>query len=236
MKFCLVTGVLLANSALASNLPLDAFDAQAPLSDQELAQQRGKYTQNGQDFYFGLLMQTQYLNAQGVAQQVSMQIEMSASNDRPELVITIADKGALTDNSLGLSTSGQASGLQQQIQITGDFNNVNNQLDITQGALAPLANGVEIILGQTLVNSSGNVLYSAKSGELGYRVDLQSASFAQGVLSQEGNGQLMQSINIIGGFNQITNSSLIRYQGIDIGIKERQLMGLQVRDIMGIGL
>ncbi|GIU06679.1 MULTISPECIES: hypothetical protein [unclassified Shewanella] len=236
MRFCLVTGILLANSVFASSTPLDVFEGKSPLLDEELAELRGKYTENGQDFYFGLQMQTHYINEQGVPQQVQMQIEMSNAISGPAMRITVADSVTSTAESLELSASGQQTGLQQRIQISGDFNQVNNQLDFEPGSLDPLANGVEIVIGQSLVSSSGNVMYSTADGQLGYQVDMQSASFGQGVSSQGGNGQLLQSIRIDGAFHQVTNHSLIRYNGIELGVKQRQIMGMQVRDIIGSGL
>ncbi|MCL1057424.1 hypothetical protein L2729_05370 [Shewanella gelidimarina] len=236
MRFCLVTGILLANSVFASDAPLEVFEGKSPLLDEELAELRGKYTESGQDFYFGLHMQTQYINQQGVTQQVQMQIEMSNNSNGPAMRISVADNVSDADHGINLSASGQQRGLQQTIQIAGDFNQVKNQLDFEQGNLTPLANGVEIVIGQTLVNSSGDVVYSTANGQLGYQVGMSSGTFSQGVTSQGGNGQLVQSIQISGAFHQVTNSSLIRYQGIDLGVKERQILGQQVRDIIGIGL
>jgi len=236
MQFCLVTGILLANSLFASNVPLEIFEGKLQLLDEELAELRGKYTESGQDFYFGLHMQTHYINELGVAQQVQMQIEMANNANGPAMHISVADDVSATDNGIILSASGQQRGLQQTIQIAGDFNKVINQLDFEQGNLNPLANGVEIVIGQTLVNNSGDVVYSTANGQLGYQVGMSSGSFSQGVTSQGGNGQLVQSIRINGALHQVTNSSLIRYQGIDLGVKERQILGQQVRDIIGIGL
>lgn len=235
MKFCFVTGIFLVNSVLASDIPLEVFKGRSPLLDDELAELRGKYTENGQDFYFGLHMQTHYINEHGVSQQVQMQIELSNAANRPGIRITVADDIAVASDSVDLSASGQQRGLQQKIQIAGDFNQVNNQLDFEQGHLNPLANGVEVVIGQTFVNRSGNVVYSTANGQLGYQVGMSSASFAQGVTSG-GNSQLVQSIQVNGAFHQVTNSALIRYQGVDLGIKQRQLLGQQVRDVTGIGL
>ncbi|MCK8044898.1 hypothetical protein MSG37_08370 [Shewanella sp. 1CM18E] len=242
MKFCFMTGlvtgagILLANTVFASEVPLEAFAGKSPLLDQELAEMRGKYTENGQDFYFGLHMQTHYINEQGLSQQVHMQVELANAESGPAMRITIADNVLNANDSVNLSANGQQRGLQQSIQIAGDFNQVNNQFDLEQGHLAPLNNGVEIVIGQTLVNSRGDVVYSTASGQLGYEVGMSSASFAQGVASQGGNGQLVQSIKIDGAFHQVTNHSLIRYNGISLGVKQRQLLGMQVRDIIGIGL
>lgn len=236
MKFCFITGILLANSVFASDVPLEAFKGKSPLLDDELAELRGKYTENGQNFYFGLHMQTHYINEHGVTQQVQMQIELSNASSGPGIRITVADDVSAAGEAIDLSASGQQRGLQQRIQIAGDFNQVNNHLGFEQGNLDPLTNGSEIVLGQTLVNSSGSVVYSTANGQLGYQVGMISASFAQGVTSQGGNGQLVQSIQIDGAFHQVTNSALIRYQGVDLGVKQRQLLGQQVRDIIGIGL
>lgn len=235
MRFCLVTGILLANSVFASDMQLDVFEGKAPLLDEELAELRGKYTESGQDFYFGLHMQTHYIDASGVAQQVQMQVEMSNASSGSAMRITVADALMSNGEGLTLSSGGQQSGLQQRIQIAGDFNRVNNQLDFEQGTHTPLVGGIEITIGQNLVSSSG-VMYSATEGQLGYQVGMSSASFGQAVSTQGGNGYLLQSIKVDGAFHQISNRSLIRYQGVDIGVKQRQIMGQQVRDIIGVGL
>ncbi|GIU48283.1 hypothetical protein TUM4438_29320 [Shewanella sairae] len=235
MRFCLVTGILLANSVFASDMQLDVFDGKAPLLDEELAELRGKYTESGQDFYFGLHMQTHYIDASGAAQQVQMQVEMSNASSGPAMRITVADALVSNGEGLTLSSGGQQSGLQQRIQIAGDFNRVNNQLDFEQGTHTPLVGGIEITIGQNLVSGSG-VMYSATEGQLGYQVGMSSASFGQAVSTQGGNGYLLQSIKVDGAFHQISNRSLIRYQGVDIGVKQRQIMGQQVRDIIGVGL
>lgn len=238
MRFCLAigTGILLTNSVFATEVPLEIFEGKFPLHDSELAEMRGKYTENGQDFYFGLHMQTHYINEQGVAQQVHMQVELANVTTAPAMRITIADNVSNANESVNLAVNGQQGGLQQSIQIAGDFNQVHNQFDLQQGNLTPLANGVEIVIGQTLVNSRGDVVYSTADGQLGYEVAMSSGSFSQGVASQGGNGQLLQSIRVDGAFHQVTNHSLIRYNGISLGVKQRQLMGMQVRDIIGIGL
>ncbi len=235
MRFCLVTGILLANSVFASDMQLDVFEGKAPLLDEELAELRGKYTESGQDFYFGLHMQTHYIDASGAAQQVQMQVEMSNAGSGPAMRITVADALVSNGEGLTLSSGGQQSGLQQRIQIAGDFNRVNNQLDFEQGTHTPLVGGIEITIGQNLVSSNG-VMYSATEGQLGYQVGMSSASFGQAVSNQGGNGYLLQSIKVDGAFHQISNRSLIRYQGVDIGVKQRQIMGQQVRDIIGVGL
>ncbi|MDR8525195.1 hypothetical protein [Shewanella fidelis] len=238
MRFCLAigTGILLTNSVFAAEVPLEIFEGKLPLHDSELAEMRGKYTENGQDFYFGLHMQTHYIDTQGAAQQVHMQVELAQVAGGPTMRITVGDTVSNTNGAVNLSRHGQQGGLQQSIQIAGDFNRVDNQFDLAPGSLTPLVNGVEIVIGQTLVNSRGDVVYSTAEGQLGYQVAMPTGAFAQGVASQGGNGQLLQSIRVDGAFHQVSNHSLIRYNGISLGVKQRQLMGMQVRDIIGIGL
>ncbi len=92
MRFFYVAGIFMAHSVVAADLPMDGLEppdlasiglastgleSKVPLSDTELAQLRGKYTKSGQDFYFGLQMQTRYVDAQGMAQQVQMQFEFA---------------------------------------------------------------------------------------------------------------------------------------------------------------
>ncbi len=244
MRFFYVAGIFIAHSVVAADLPMDGLEpldlastglastgleSKVPLSNTELAQLRGKYTKSGQDFYFGLQMQTRYLDIQGMPQQVQMQIEMANSG----MHITIGESADNYDGAIALSTAGQQSGLQQRIQIAGDFNQTNNRFDFEQGKLESLQNGVEVTITNNLVSSnSGDVVYSVSGGVLGYQVEMGSAQATQGLSS----GQLLQSINVNGAYHQISNSTLIRYQGIDLGASESQILGQQVRDIMGLGL
>ncbi len=232
MRFYYLAGMFIAHAVIGADFPVNGLENKVPLSDSELAKLRGKYTASGQDFYFGLQMQTRYVDAQGSAQQVQMQVEMARSG----MHITIGEPADNYDGGIVLSTVGQKSGLQQQIQIAGDFNQTNNRFDFEQGTLDTLQNGVEVTISNNLVNSSGDVVYSISSGVLGYQIQIGSAQATQGIASTAGSGQLLQAINVNGSFHQISNSTLIRYQGIDLGVNESQILGQQVRDIMGVGL
>ncbi|WP_352260023.1 hypothetical protein, partial [Psychrobacter sp. TB55-MNA-CIBAN-0194] len=92
----------------------------------------------GQDYYFGLQMQTQFIQDNGVQQQVGMQIEFSQVDNQPSVNITISDPNAISSNNgFQLDALGQTAGLQQRIQIAGSKNLAVNELDMAQGRLTP---------------------------------------------------------------------------------------------------
>ncbi|MCL1035812.1 hypothetical protein L2750_01390 [Shewanella submarina] len=198
------------------------------LSEHELGAIRGKYTVSGQDYYFGLLMQTRYIQPDGQVRQADMQVEISAASG---MQVTVSDAVTATSESAQFELLGQQSGLQQRIQIAGSSNRAFNDMSLAEGTLTPLENGVVVAIGQQWVSSQGDVLFSTQTGQLGMQINLPSGAAVQGILNQSGNGQLLQSIDIHGGAQAISNLSDLRYAGIDIGtiptgVLAQQLLGL----------
>ncbi|ACA88382.1 hypothetical protein [Shewanella woodyi] len=231
---CLCTAV--AVPLEASELNLDFTNNKLELPDEVLATMRGKYTQSGQDYYFGLQMRTQYLTAQGVSRQVQMQVELSLLGDSPAVVVSIEEPVTVSDgSSVSLTSLGQQTGLQQKIQIAGDQNRALNDMDIGEGRLQALG-GAQFDIGQTLISGDGHVVFSTQPGGLGYQVSLPGGSATQGVVINNGNGQLIQSINIGGAFHGVSNQAMIRYQGVDIASQHNQLMAQHINDLIVLGL
>ena len=198
------------------------------LSESELGAIRGKYTVSGQDYYFGLLMQTRYIQADGQVRQADMQVEISANAG---MQISVSDSVNATADTPEFDLLGQQSGLQQRIQIAGSSNRAFNDMSLAEGTLTPLENGVVVAVGQQWVSSQGDVLFSTQAGQLGMQINLPTGVAVQGVLNQSGTGQLLQSIEIQGGAQAISNLSDLRYAGIDIGtlptgVLAQQLLGL----------
>lgn len=233
MRLSLILTALLSGSVLAATPELGPLTKFKPLSDNELAAMSGKYTVSGRDYYFGLQMQTRYLQNDGVMRQVLMQVELNMSAS-PSVVVRVGEPTTSTDEQLTLTTLGQESGLQQRIQIAGDRNRALNDLDLRQGRLS--ADGTEIGLGQTRTSTDEQITFSAVPGTLGYRVNLPSGQAEQGVLKQNGHGQLLQNIHIDGANHEVINQSLLRYDGIPTGPSRGQLLRRQLHDFGGIGL
>jgi hypothetical protein len=236
MKIGIMLFLSLATPVAADPPPLFAFQNSTVLSDTELDAMKGKFTNNGQNYYFGLQMQTQFIQDNGVQDQVSMQVEFTRINNQPSVVISVSEAGQL-DNSqvVTLDTLGQSVGLQQRIQIAGDTNLAVNDLTMSQGRLDALSNGVTLSLGTSLVSSNGTSIFSANSGSLGYQVNLASGQATQGVNYGQGNGQLLQSIAIEGINHGVINQSTIRYDGMSVGTLGSSLLGRQISDLRTIG-
>ncbi|WP_137223149.1 hypothetical protein [Shewanella sp. MEBiC00475] len=230
--------LLMAISApvMASSPSLTIFQHSQVLTDFELDSMKGKYINNGQDYYFGLQMQTQFIQDNGVQQQVGMQIEFVQVDNQPSVNITISDPNVVaSQNSFQLDTLGQTAGLQQRIQIAGNENLAINELDMAQGRLAPLLNGINVAVGTTLVSNNGNTIFSANSNTVGYQVELASGRANQGISYQNGNGQLVQSIFIDGLSHGVINQSTLRYDGMPVGPIESNILGRQISDLTALG-
>ncbi|MGI2258883.1 hypothetical protein [Shewanella sp. GXUN23E] len=219
IKVVLLSGTLLAGNVLARL---------NELSEQQLGSIRGKYTVSGQDYYFGLLMQTRYLQADGQIGQANMQLEIHSAG---LVQVTVAEAVTATDQSMDLNTLGQSAGLQQRIQIGGNANQGLNDLNLAAGQLAALPQGVEVAVGQQWVSSNGEVIYSTQPGQLGMQITLPGAVSVQGLVNTSGSGQLLQTIDLQGSGLGISNLTQLRYAGIDVGslsgaVLAQQLLGL----------
>ncbi|MCL1113457.1 hypothetical protein L2703_07570 [Shewanella basaltis] len=236
MKLSMMLLLTIASPAMASSPSLTVFQHSQVLTDFELDSMKGKYTNNGQDYYFGLQMQTQFIQDNGVQQQVGMQIEVSQVNNLPSINITVSDPHAVdSQQDFQLDSLGQSAGLQQRIQIAGSDNLAVNELDMAQGRLTPLPLGIQVSVGTTLVSQNGNTTFSVNGNTLGYQVELASGSATQGMSYQNGNGQLVQSIFIDGLSHGVINQSTLRYDGMPVGPIESNILGRQISDLTAFG-
>jgi len=236
MKLSMMLLLTIVTPVMASSPSLSVFKHSQVLTDVELDSMKGKYTTNGQDYYFGLQMQTQFIQGNGVQQQVGMQIEIAQVNNQPSVIISISDPDAVdSNNGFQLETLGQAAGLQQRIQIAGEQNLAVNELDMAQGRLVPLLQGINVAVGTTLVSRNGSTTFSTNANTMGYQVELASGKAGQGINYQGGNGQLVQSIFIDGLSQLVVNQSTIRYDGMPVGPIESNILGRQISDLTAIG-
>ncbi|GGB54299.1 hypothetical protein K8B83_20510 [Shewanella inventionis] len=236
MKLSMMLLLTITTPVIASPPSLSVFQQSQVLTDFELDSMKGKYTNNGQDYYFGLQMQTQFIQDNGVHQQVGMQIEISQVDNQPLINITISDPNAVdSQQGIELDSLGQSAGLQQRIQIAGSENLAINELDMAQGRLTPLSHGINVSVGTTLVSQNGSTRFSANANSLGYQVELASGSATQGMSYQNGNGQLVQSIFIDGLSHGVINQSTLRYDGMPVGPIESTILGRQISDLTALG-
>ncbi|AZG72046.1 hypothetical protein [Shewanella livingstonensis] len=236
MKLSMMLLLTITTPVMASSPSLSVFQHSQILTDFELESMKGKYTNNGQDYYFGLQMQTQFIQDNGTQQQVGMQIEFAQVDNQPLISITISDPNVIdSQNGFQLDTLGQAAGLQQRIQIAGDENLAVNEFDMAQGRLTPMLQGINIAVGTTLVSDNSNTTFSANANTIGYQVQLASGKASQGISYQDGNGQLVQSIFINGLSHGVINQSTIRYDGMPVGPIQSNILGRQISDLTAIG-
>jgi hypothetical protein len=236
MKLCMMLLLTVAAPVMASSPSLSVFKHSQVLTDFELDSMKGKYINSGQDYYFGLQMQTKFIQDNGIQQQVGMQIEIAQVNNQPSISITISDPNAInSQNGFQLDTLGQTAGLQQRIQIAGDENLAVNEFDMGQGHLTPLLQGINVAVGTTLVSHNGSTTFSANANTIGYQVDLVSGNASQGISYQDGNGQLVQSIFINGLNHGVINQSTLRYDGMPVGPIESNILGRQISDLTSMG-
>ncbi|UJF21780.1 hypothetical protein [Shewanella sp. OMA3-2] len=236
MKLCIMLLLAIVAPVMASPPSLSVFQYSQVLTDFELGSMKGKYTNNGQDYYFGLQMQTQFIQENGTQQQVGMQIEFAQVDNQSSVNITISDPNAMSgSNGFQLDALGQTSGLQQRIQIAGSENLAVNELDMGQGRLTPLIQGVNVAIGTTLVSNNGNTIFSTNANTVGYQVELPSGKASQGISYQNGNGQLVQSIFINGLSHGVINQSTLRYDGMPVGPIHSNILGRQISDLTAIG-
>ncbi len=233
MKHSIAAIFFFTSTVFAAAPPLETFAGKQPLSDDELSQLRGKYTAKQQDFYFGLQLQTRYIDNHQVTQQVQMQIELSADSG---MKVSVDDNLYPTTNKPLTTTHGQSKGLQQRIQIAGDNNQVKNRFDMKQGRLTPMKNAVSIEPGGHLSNDEGNVIYTRQDGKIGYQASIAGATFSQGIMTQKNSKILLQSTAIKGSHHRIVNQALIRHQGITAQNKEQRILKSQLRALMRDGL
>lgn len=233
MRLCLIVTALLSGSVLAASPELSVFSQHQPLSDTELAAMSGKYMVSGQEYYFGLQLQTTFLQSNGISRQVQMQVEVDVAA-APTVAVRVGEATSPTAGALQFTTLSQQSGLQQRIQVAGSQNYATNDLDMHQGRLTVA--GSAIPLGQTAISTDNSISFSAAPGALGYQVNLPAGLAEQGLIHSNSKGLLLQGVRIDGAHHNVINRASIRYDGISIGAIKSQLLQRQLHDVRGIGL
>ncbi len=233
MRLCLIVTALLSGSVLAASPELSVFSQHQPLSDTELAAMSGKYTVSGQEYYFGLQLQTTFLQSTGISRQVQMQVEVDVSA-APTVAVRVGETTTPTAGELQFTTLNQQSGLQQRIQVAGSQNYATNDLDMHQGRLTVAGNAIP--LGQTAISTDNSISFSAAPGALGYQVNLPAGLAGQGLIHSNSKGLLLQGVRIDGAHHNVINRASIRYDGISMGTIKSQLLQRQLHDVRGIGL
>lgn len=226
--------VLLAACCLAVATPTHASDPLQPVevSDEELAQLRGRFVMPGLIVHFGVIMSSQWENAQGQVLGGQVGMQMSEGMFQPQFTASIVtSKGDLAPPAAGtgqiIGGEGLATvdGVSQSVRAAGDFNRANNDFTITvrRGEAPSATNGG----GQPLtgpiesVTNAGSVRISPSGG--GLQIAIQAAGQGSS-LQNLGNGGLQQHTSIGGSSNAVANLT-----ALEVVLRDRNLSSDQVQ-------
>ncbi len=206
----------LAASILAASLPVGASTLFQPaeVSDQELAQMRGRYVLPDRIISFGVVMTSTWQN--GAGQVIGAQVALNVANGQiqPSLYVrqissSGAGNGSVVTGS-GTITGGagldNVQGIVQSVRTAGDLNAGLNdlRLRITTGGGETLVDpDAQPWSGsQDFSNAAGLVRVSARAGGISIALN---ASQGQGSSSQQIGGGVAQHANITGTLNDVRN-------------------------------
>lgn len=227
-----------------AELPPDqhVFRHAEEISDAELGGMRGRFVSANSVMYFGVEMLTQWVTPQGESLSVGLNMSVNLP-PQPQVsfqpTVTITQRVSMEVLDGGSPVAGPAAsggsvagggvenvvGIVQNIQVAGDANQVNNDVDMAleQGAVMmpePQTGSTPITGAGTLelISGSGTVTtLKVNEGSFGYAVDVP----GQGRVVQEirggsldGGRGLLQSTQLVGDLNQIHNVMRINV-GID---------------------
>ncbi|MCC6077390.1 hypothetical protein ACFPTX_00025 [Pseudomonas sp. GCM10022188] len=230
--------VLLVACCLAAGIPAHASDPLQPIevSDEELAQLRGRFVMPGLIVHFGVTMSSQWENAQGQVLGGRVGMQMSEGMFEPQFTASIVTRqgeqpppAAGNGQVIGGEGLALVDGVSQSVRAAGDFNRASNDLTITvrRGEAASATNGG----GQPLtgaiesMTSAGSVRISPSGG--GLQIAIQAAGQGSSVQNL-GNGGLQQHTNIGGSRNAVSNVT-----ALEVVLRERSLSSDQVQINLG---
>jgi hypothetical protein len=204
----------LAASILAASLPAGASTLFQPVevSDQELAQLRGRYVLPDRIISFGVVMTSTWQNSAG--QVIGAEVALNVANGQiqPSLYvrqISSPGNGNVTAGS-GTITGGagleNVQGIVQSVRTAGDLNTGLNDLRLritTGNGDVPVDPDAQPWNGsQDFSNAAGLVHVSTRAGGISIALN---ASQGQGSSSQQIGGGVAQHANISGTLNNVRN-------------------------------
>jgi hypothetical protein len=211
--------VLLAISLMITSLSAQAGNPFQPveLSDQELAQLRGRFVMPGRIVHFGVTMSSVWENASGQVLGGQVNMQMSEGMFQPLFTVsTVTDDGDLSppDSGSGQIHGGSGlasvSGLSQSVRSAGDYNSAYNDIsiEVQHGNSAPASTLDGQPFMDTLVSVSNAGSVQISPGDGGFRIAIE--AFGQGSsLQQLGSGGLQQQADILGASNRVSNLTAI---------------------------
>jgi hypothetical protein len=204
----------LLGCCLMASLPLHAASAfnTVELSDQELAQLRGRYVLPGHVVHFGITMTSAWENS-GQRLDASVSLQAQQGMAQPLITVTANANGqgpALAAGSgtvLGGQGLNNVEGISQSVRTAGDINTARNDLSITisRNGQAPALDrsGTPLSGAFSTHTSLGNAkVQTTPNG--GLQVAIQAKGQGNS-LQQLGGGGLRQSTDIISSKNNVSN-------------------------------
>ncbi|MCV6590846.1 MAG: hypothetical protein OIF57_17780 [Marinobacterium sp.] len=195
------------------------------VSDQVLADMRGKFVDGSQIAFFGVKLSTAWELADGSRQMMDMHLNVDLANQfAPVLTVYHTEPGQIVSNSVledsqlaNVSNEGldDASGVVQAIQVAGDGNAVTNDVlwrvngrGVDDGAS-----------GATLVEGMGNQIYQSENGaitqvnigrnQIGYEINIPGVGrVVQSINGNDVRG-LLQSAQLDSNLNRVTNGTSV---------------------------
>lgn len=242
----------------------DIIAKSTEVGDSELATLRGRFVTGGQIAYFGVEMQSQWQmqNGQMLTTQFILDVDLiddkstsPGSRFRPTVTFYASLDDPDTQNQGALnSTDGPApsqsssgldnvSGFVQGIQLAGDGNRVNNDLQVSVSedrqarSAARSGYGVPNPNGTTVLSGGNGITAAAilENNTIGLALEVAGQGTSIQKISGGGINNLMQLVNISGSHNSINNLTRLNIQapkargaaGSTLGGALQQIRGLR---------
>lgn len=242
----------------------DVFANAHEISDPELATLRGRFVNGGRIAYFGIEMQSQWQVQNGQMLTTQLNLDVALVNDKSAIRVSkfspqLTFRASLDDSNSQIqdafeaankpAPSGSAGGLEnvsgfvQGIQLAGDSNNVNNDLQVSvsgdrqSGSRTTFGSGVVLNPNSTTVLTSSDGITAAAIVEKN-TIGLSLAVPGQGTSIQKISGgginNLTQLVNIGGSHNSIKNLTRLNIQTTKVDRAQSLTFGRTLQQLRGL--
>lgn len=223
----LITGLSISSLSVNAALTTGPFGLQgAVVSDAQLSAMRGRFVDGRRVTFFGVTMSTQWYRENEPDLNMDMQVNFDLSSQQYQPILTMyrrADLGTLSDQNAqpdeldNVSDNGaleSVSGVVQSIQVAGDRNAVNNNVqwvvtdrpnDSDRGDLMIAVN---VGGSESHVSDDGVITQvSADAEGIGYQVDVPDVGTVTQRISRSelSGGNILQSTQLNSDLNRVQN-------------------------------
>lgn len=229
-QILLIMGLGMPLSPVRAELPdVSVFANAVEVQDSELAEMRGKFVSPDQITFFGVEMQTKWQTGSGEVLSAGMKMDMNFSKDgNTAPVVSLVPTVSIVDNSVQsipsdttITSKGinNISGAVQSIQAAGNENRINNTFEMDVAITSSPVN--ENAVSQPLAPNPFSVQKSTDNGSVALagssQKGIQVYTYVpnQGEILQRigsspaGDGQIMQSVRLVGDQHSVINTMSI---------------------------